>query len=317
MLRLLSFLLVVWCIAADLDPSKSKAPEKLSDETFGIVMLDAFTYPVVVNEHAHHATVVMVFDKAFSADYTTASFKSDYFRLALSFQKEIKNREDDDRILFSQVVVNGASNKKLGQMFGLKKPKKNSAEVALPKFFIVPAGSTEPIPYAGIFERSDFFKFVSLHSKIDVGLPGTLPEFDKLAGRFLTAMLTSVTDGVSTAAEGEVPVPAENAAAQSVLDEAQALLAAQIPESESLEVAEHYVKVMAKIMEKNSFAVIKSEMERLQQVSSRKERAVGKLKQAILRRNVWQSFDYLTPVVTGTSSADQQEKVDNSAVNEF
>jgi len=305
-------ILTAYCVVAQFS-NNAKESEKASDETFGIVMLDSFTYPVVVNENAQHATVVMVYDKAFATEYTTASFKDDYFRLALKFQKEIKRREDDDKILFSQVVVNGASNKKLGEMFGLKKPKRNSAEVSLPKFFIVPAGSTEFIQYAGIFERSEFFKFVSIHSKVDVGLPGTLPEFDALAGKFLHAMVATVGGEATTDA-----APVDNSAADAMIDEAKALLAGLGDEnSETVEVAEHYVKVMSKIREKNGFAIIKSEMERLKQVTTKKERSVGKLKQAILRRNVWQAFDFLTPVVVKGAAADEPKKIDDSLVNEF
>lgn len=258
-----------------------------SDETVGVVMLDSFTYPVLVNSQSPYSTFIMIYEKSTIQEYATASYRADYFRLALDFQKEMANPADDTKMLFAQVVVNGATNRRLAESLGYTRTARGSAQMVLPRFVLVKAGATGPrdhTAFSGLFERSELFRFLTHHTGVVVTHPGSLPAMDTMLGSFMRSLGGSEADLV---------------AAEASLEQTRKL----VSEQSDTALAEFYVAVMGKLLNQrrekgnkwDSALQINEAVEELTQVVVSKER-LG-LRAAVLERIVWQVANYYRPVV--------------------
>lgn len=282
--------------AFDLSNTNKKAT--LTDEARGVILLDSFAYPIVVGKHSPHSTFIFAMNKRDVGDYGTDSLRADYYRLALDFQKLI-GESDTHKFLFAQVLVNGAINAKLGAKLGLTPTTKG------PVYAFIRAGtdSDEVIPYTGRLDQLSLFAFVMDHTPLRVLIPGTDDRFNALAVRFLREfmaqppMLVEAKD--SEDAEEDAAAAIETAEIsgelEAVLQEAKAQLqAVRKTDGEKCDAAilgEHYLKAMSKVARVGKLDVVDEEIDRLNHIMKRKEKAPPvKLREASQRRQVFMVF---------------------------
>ncbi len=89
----------------------------LGDESLGVLLLDSWTFPVVFHDHPFHGIVLCMHKKDIQ-DYGANSIRMDFLQLAVDFQK-LLDEQEAHKILFAQVLVNGAVNGQLGRSLGL------------------------------------------------------------------------------------------------------------------------------------------------------------------------------------------------------
>ena len=209
-------------------------PFKHEDERKGVLLLDSTTYPKIV-PHATKDIVLLVVLKSQIGDYGTDSLRADYF----SFSSTMQTSDGADNLLFAQIIVNGAENRMLADRLS------NGAELLHPKLYVIPAGSSKPVPYPADapYYLNTLTPFVTKHTSLVYQLPGTMKSFDALAIQF---------------AEGDEGVKASTlATAQSEL--------ADLTTADEKEMAAYYIKVMKKISE-NGALYLKTEIKRLNQL---------------------------------------------------
>lgn len=237
---------VVLLIALVLNCFCNSVAQKSLDN-IGVVTLDSFTYPVLVNEHSPHSTFVFCMNKKDIGEYGTDSLREQYVEMALSFMKLLDDA-DVHKLLFSQIIVNGASNARLGASFGLV-PTSNG-----PVFGFIKAGTEDIIPYEGSFNRYSLVAFLNLHADIKIFVPGTSPEFAPLVAEFIKTSMDHPSVAVEveiTDDESETPVKPEYVVSEklsAVFNKAQALLDSFEAESDSAAIGDHYLKVSCRYM---------------------------------------------------------------------
>ncbi len=98
------------------DNKEDKKPK--GDESLGVVLLDSWTFPIIVNKFTVHGTFILSMNKRDIGDYGSESLRLDFYQLAVDFLKMV-DEEDTHKLLFAQVLVNGAINGNLGNKLGL------------------------------------------------------------------------------------------------------------------------------------------------------------------------------------------------------
>jgi len=111
-------------------------------------------------------------------EYGADSLREQYVIMSLNFMKLLDD-EDTHKLLFSQIIVNGASNGRLGANFGLTPTSRG------PVFGFIKAGTDEILPYDGSFDKYALVAFLNLHTDVKIFIPGTLPEFAPLVTEFV------------------------------------------------------------------------------------------------------------------------------------
>ncbi len=179
--------------------------------------MDSITFPKLIPS-ATHATAVLVYQKGQLGDYGTDSIRQDYF----SFADEINTADDGEKVLFAQVILNGASNLNILRAMGGDETYKH------PMLFIYPKGSNIAVQYptTSPFVSDSLKRFLAKHTDINIRIPGTNKVYDDFVKRFFKA------SGVESAA--------------AIIQEAESGLTA-ISDAADKESAEYYVKVLKKV----------------------------------------------------------------------
>ena len=281
--------------------TSSTPPKRASDESVGIVLLDSFTFPTVVRSGAPFFTFVLCFNKAGVGDYGLDSARADYYRMAVDFQKEI-NEEDDGKILFSQVIVNGATNRKLGEKFGINAQSKN------PQFWLINPSNNEIIPYKEPLNKVSFYRYILEHTGITVSLPGTLPEMEQVTKKFVNTVVNNIMNAKNDPDTTTIPF---------IVEEMNTIVNSLHTEN-SKQLSTHYIKIVQKIIEKNSIDIIYTEIERLQHILEKKEKIQSnKMKDGMIRLAIWRHFElYIPNTYHVFKNSNKEVGVDNSVGSE-
>jgi protein disulfide-isomerase A6 len=210
---------------------KLKSPE----ETKGILLLDAITFPKLVPSKTHYV-VVQVTNKHTIGDYGTDSIRADY----MSFAQFAQDKGESQDILFAQVIVNGAENQHLAKRIGVKDG------FRFPSLFIFPIGSSEAVQYPEKkpYHPHDLTRFLSQHTNFYYHIPGTSKTFDQLSKEFIKTFDSLERAVLLTKAKEEL---------------------SKITDVGDKEDMTYYVKIMEKVMEKGD-AVIQSEIDRITKI---------------------------------------------------
>lgn len=194
-----------------------KSSDKKGDETRGVVLLDATTFPKIIPSD-RHATVVMFSNKAKFQDPETDVAREEYLEVAVTGDKgEIRD------LLFAQVIVNGAYNSMLAGRVGFE----NGAKT--PGIAIYEIGSSTPIIYPHARINAHLLrKFLSKYSGFYYPMPNTIPKMSVIVQRLMQ----------TTTVEEMNPVIAD------------AKEFAKNVEPSAKEVCDYYVKVMEKVQDK-------------------------------------------------------------------
>ncbi len=168
------FFFLLFALFATTVALKLKAPE----ETRGVLLLDAVTFPKMVPSKSHYL-VVQITNKHTVGDYGTDSIRADY----MSFAQFAQTQGEADDIVFAQIIVNGAENQRLAKRIGVKDG------FRFPTLFIFPAGSSEGIQYPENkpYHPHDLARFLSQHTNFYYHIPGTSKTFDQLSKNFIQA----------------------------------------------------------------------------------------------------------------------------------
>jgi hypothetical protein len=208
--------------------AKVKGVENL--ESRGMLMLDGVTFSKVVPSK-DVAVLVQVTNKQQIYEYTTEAIRSDYF----AFAQKCNYYGDASSLLFSQVIVNGAQNRKLATSLGI--PDKFDR----PRLFLYPANSSTYIEYpmSGSYSDVALYQFVRKHADLHLPIPGIVEKMSPLVRPFLAA---------------------DASEHQTLIDNASSIAAAA--DEKEKESSDYYVHVMKKVME-NGKDYIKTEMKRI------------------------------------------------------
>lgn len=250
---------------------KGKSP----DEAPGVVLLDAITFPKVVpNANAH--VFVLFLDKGDIGQPTTDGSRDNF--LEVSRDKDV----DDDGLLFAQVLVNGADNLKLKDRMGVTN---------MPQLLFFPKGSSESITYPvnayinGVNTR----RFVTKHTGVIYSTPGSIWDFDEKAL------------GIVKASSKEEKVAILVSSKKTLEDKKEGGLS-----EDTLTVAEEYIRVMEKIIERGN-EYVQEELERLTTLLKGKKISDKKKANFTDRRNVLHHFDFnLETILAGEASSSSE-----------
>lgn len=217
------------------DPLSQESPV-VGDPKF-VLTLDAHSFPKLVPS-PRYATVVLVFDKAHKGTYATESIRSDYY----AFAKKAQTEGEAEEVLFTQVIVNGADNKKLATRIGFK------TEYAFPQMFVIPQNQTEAIPYPSNepYRLYELAQFVSKHSTL----------FLKQAGRtkFLLSFRADFYSAKNTADR------------QAIITAARHSLATSLPSNE-IEDTKYYIDLFERAVDDAEYTVIAEEIRKQEKIS--------------------------------------------------
>lgn len=317
MLRWTAFaLLLLLAFLFHTHAASSERKKQSNDDARGVVLLDSFTYPIVVNEHAEHATFVFVLNKRDLGrdDDITAGLRSDYLSLALEVLRLI-DEADTHKLLFGQVVVNGADNGRLGKTFGL------DPSAIGPVAGLVRAGTDgdNVIPYTGRMDRTALLDFLQEHVGLHVITPTTDAQFDSLAERFVrefAAHPPTVSDGADVEENegGDATTVSLSEEVEAVLEDAKAQLeavrAADGETSESAVLGEHYLKAISKVARAGDLNVAQSEIARLETILRRKEKvAPAKMREAMQRRKVFEQLQKFAAAATAAAGNNEKQEL--------
>lgn len=129
-------------------------------------------------------------------------------------------------------------------------------------------GQDEPLPYTGEFKEDDIVAFVKSQTGVYIGLPGCIEDFDKIAGEFIKNK--------------------DKELREKLMAQAKELLASGLDTPKGEEIANTYIKLMEKIMEKGD-EFVQNEIQRVENL--RKTKVSLDKKENLQRRlNILQSF---------------------------
>jgi hypothetical protein len=222
-------------------------PHKNPNETKGIVLLDAITFPKLVPSNSYH-TVIFIAHKSQIGDYGTDSMRADYFSVVNDLQLNLLRDKDSETILFTQVIVNGAENAGLAKELGMP------AKYRHPMLFVVQQGANglnEAIEYPSKepFHAKNIINFIEQHTNSAYRRPGALKKIEK-----------SMINFMSTTSEDEQ---------LGILDEIRSLVTSyqknQSAMKQDQDDASYYVSVMEKILQ-SSDEFLSTELDRLEDI---------------------------------------------------
>jgi len=206
--------------------------------------------------------VVLIANKRSVGDYNSDSMRADY----LDFASKGELHGNATEVLFTQVIVNGAQNRKLADRIGVKP----GDEFKFPELFLYKANSNEPIPYPrrSSWNIAQFTRWLSKHTNFYYGIEGTIEKYDLLAERFMFA---------------------DKSEHEKIIKEAEAM--ASTLEPHERDNAEIYVKTMSKIAEKG-YDFIFTEIDRLSKLLTT-DISKSKKSDFVKRINIAYQFDRL------------------------
>lgn len=191
--------------------------------------------------------------------YATDSMREDYMGLVTrgTFQG------NSDEVLFAQILVNGAQNKKLAEKMGIP------SGFIHPRLVLYKPGSATPIlyPESGAFNDVAITQFISKHTNFYFGIPGLIQAFDNVTKDFMAAHATEL---------------------ESIMEHAKEL-AAKV-EANSAEFAAHYLKVMEKVKESGK-EFIATEIKRLEGIMASTSISDKKKRELTPKLNIVKHFD--------------------------
>jgi hypothetical protein len=243
----------------------ASAPAK--DTMRSVLLLDAVTFPKIV-PNANHDIIVLISSKEKFGDYATDSMRTDYFNFALQSQTQ---GEAADHVIFAQIIVNGAENRKLAESIGI------AEDFEHPDLFIFPAGSNAAIkhPRDEPFNIAALTRFAAQHSSLKFQLPGTMKKFDEIAADFMRTD-PKRQEALILQAERELE---------------------ELVDGGELETAQYYLKVMRKVHDEG-LEFVNKEIKRLTRLSNDASK-VTKAKARLLSHhiNVLHHFKASIPAV--------------------
>lgn len=213
-------------------------PLKSEFETKGVVLLDSITFRKII-PNDNFDVVVLLCNKRQIGDYGTDSIRSDYFHFAYKSNTE----NGADRVLFAQVIVNGAENLALAEEMGAPR------DFMHPLMYVIPAGRKQPVQYPSTkpFHARELSNFVAKHSSLHFQLPGQITVFDDISDEFMEL-------------HGDRHREARAALVKKAKQELEKLRA---PDgAEEGEAAQYYISVMEKVLNQGN-NYIKKEIMRL------------------------------------------------------
>jgi len=203
--------------------------------TYGTVLMDSLTFPKIVPNARNHV-IVMCVNKGQVGKLTTDGVRDEFLAIGETLEPMVASNS----ILFAQVIVNGAQNKKLSSKVGARE------NFIYPSFHLFKAGSSESVPFLSAGEvassapsMNDISRWIYKETGIHIGAAGTVSELDRLVEEFLAAD-----------ASNKASIIAKTRAAADTLTK-----------SADRESSLHYVKTMEKLMNTPSYA--KDEVVRL------------------------------------------------------
>lgn len=165
---------------------KPRKPEDII-QTFGVLLLDDLTYPQLSPNRRDHM-VVMVSNKASKGPHSD-SIKADYFQIAKSTPDSLT---DEDNVLFTQILVNGAENMMLAKRIisSASASGDESATVDIkkqPAFYLIRTGDTHES--AILLSNGDVAKAMGrLQAETGIALivPGTRKDLNEMVQVFFS-----------------------------------------------------------------------------------------------------------------------------------
>lgn len=206
--------------------------------------------------------VVLVTNKRSVGDYSTDSMRADY----LDFASKGELHGNSTEVLFTQVIVNGAQNRKLADRIGVKP----GDEFIYPELFLYKTNSNVAIHYPSkaSWNIAHFTRWLSKHTNFYYGIEGTIENFDLLAERFMFA---------------------DKNEHQKIIKEAEELASTLDPHEKDN--ADIYIKTMNKIAEKG-YDFIFTEIDRLAKLL-KTDISKSKKSDFVKRINIAYQFDRL------------------------
>lgn len=151
-----------------------------AEENEAVVLLDSFTFPIVVNKNSVFSTVVLIFNKRDISKERVDYIRSDYYELARSLEK------NGHHVLFSQMVVNGGQNGEYAEKFQM------TAESG-PRMAVVQPNTGKFVLYDGGYAKDDMSRFIIKHTKDKLQRFGTLRSFNEHASEFMGRFMKGKT----------------------------------------------------------------------------------------------------------------------------
>jgi len=198
--------------------------------TFGTILLDSITFPKIVPNAENHV-LVMVANKGQVGKLSTDGVRDEFLAAAEALEPNVAKGS----ILFAQVIVNGAQNKRLAGRIGARE------NFVYPSFHLYKPGSSEPMHFLAPGEAESpalsinaVTRWVYKETGIFIGATGTVDEMDQLVIEFMSPPSAGASEAAVKAAREAVLAKARSAAA--------ALTAPADKEA-----APHYIKAMEKL----------------------------------------------------------------------
>jgi hypothetical protein len=229
-------------------------------EERGILLLDAVTFPKIV-PHSDFAVMVQVTNDDKIEEYTTEALRADF----TNFAQKCHHFGDASNLLFAQVLVKGAQNRKLATSIGVPE------EFDRPRLFIFPAGSSTGIPYpmSGSYSDITLFQFASRFTDMHLPIPGIVEAMSPLVKPSMRA------------GAGEM---------QEFIEKATAI--ADAVDENDKENAKYYVHVMKKVQEQGR-DFIRSQMTNLAPLLQDDNSIESKTSDPAKKMNILGQFDML------------------------
>ena len=231
--------------------------------TYGTLLLDSLTFPKIV-PNGNNYVLVMVAHKGHVGKLSTDGVRDEYFATAEALEAGVSSAS----ILFTQVIVNGAQNRKLATRIGARE------DFTYPSFHLYRPGSSESVPFLADGEKesasqtmASVTRWLYKETGIFVGSIGTVDELDKLALEYQAAaspVLREQILGRARTAASSLEVP------------------------KNREMAQHYVKAMEKLLTVPTYA--KDEVARLQTIVLSDKVADERKKEFRARINIIRRF---------------------------
>lgn len=192
----------------------AKLKWKNENEANGILLLDSVSFPKIVPSEKYSVFVGFFQKATIGKDDFSDQIRDEF----LNFAVEGGRKGDMDGIICAQVIVNGAQNKRLAEMYMIKE---------FPILLLFRPNTSIPIPYNEAETNFALLsQFVETLTDYYVTAPGNIESLDKLAQKFSKAVGSNEREEIIKQAESLI-----NDMDISLHDD-----------------AEYYVKIMKKIM---------------------------------------------------------------------
>ena len=233
-------------------------------KTYGTILLDSMTFPKIVPNDRNHV-LTMVLNKGGVGQLSTDGVRDAYLATAEALAPHVSH----DSILFTQVIVNGAQNRRLATRIGCPE------DFAYPKFFLFKPQSNESVAFSiedsATTSIMDIQRWIYKETGKYLGEPGTIHELDQIVEKFRLATDASAREGVM--AEMRTAVATKLASPDATV---------------SSEAVQQYVKTMEKVLSDPSFA--SQELARLEAIVASDKVSSSRKKEFAERANVIKRF---------------------------